>query len=71
MAHIRMQRNDTVIDVEITDTTLVVTVLGLGAAAVAATYFLTRNPRTLKQLARIAERRGARLVHHGVPLLPR
>jgi hypothetical protein len=69
MAKARIQHHDTVTDIEISDVALVVSVLGVTAAAVTAVYFVTRDPRTLKQLNRLAERRHARLVHHGVPLL--
>jgi hypothetical protein len=71
MAKARIQHGETVTDVEISDVAVVVSILGVAAAAVAAGYVITRNPRTLKQLNRIAERRHARLVHHGVPLLPK
>jgi hypothetical protein len=70
MAKARIQRGGTTADVEVSDVALVVSVLGVAAAGVAVTWMVTRNPRTLKQLARVAERRGARLVHRGVPLLP-
>jgi hypothetical protein len=57
-------------EVEISDLALVSTVLGLVAAVIATAWIVTRDHRNLKQLAKLATARRARLVHHGRPLLP-
>jgi hypothetical protein len=57
--------------VELTDWGMVVTVLGLAAAALAAIYVVTKNPDTLRQLAEIAQARGALLLVNGRKALAR
>lgn len=64
------QRTDGTRELEIGDLALVVAVLGLAAAAVATTWIVTRDHRTLKQLTDLAAARQVRLLHHGRPLLP-
>ena len=69
MAKVRINRGNQLIEIEISDLALVATVMGIAAALVTGTWLVTRNPNTLRQLARIAEQKGARLVQRGIPLL--
>jgi hypothetical protein len=56
--------------VEISDLGLVVSVLGLAAAAVAVAWVVTRDHRSLRELARLADSKSMQLLHRGGPLLP-
>ena len=65
MAQFKHQDESKTWEIEITDLHLVLIVLGVTAFALAGVYLVTRNPETIRQLAEIANFRGAALMEHG------